>query len=70
MMQAENAELFFIADGETPPYGKRYQSADTFAHLVLPCVHRCRAFGLRIDAEGRVCIKGLRMQYSMFGNVK
>ncbi len=70
MMQAENAELFFIADGVTPPYGKPYRSADTFAHLVLPCVHRCRTFGLRMDATGKVCIKGMRMQYTMFGNVK
>ncbi len=70
MMQAEDAKLYFIADDQTPPYGKAYRSEDLHAHLVLPCVHRCRTFGVRMDAKGKVCIKGLRMQYSMFGNVK
>ncbi len=70
MMQVEDAKLYFIADGYTPPYGKWYQSADTFAHLVMPSIKRCRSFGLKIDATGKVCIKGMLMQYSMFGNVK
>ncbi len=70
MLQTDDTELSFVVDGEEPPYGKRYQSADTFAHLVMPGVSRCRTFAVKLKAIGKLCLKGLRMQYSMFGSVK
>ena len=70
MLQTDDAELSFVVDGEEAPYGKRYQSADTFAHLVTPGISRCRTFALKLKAIGKLCLKGLRMEYSMFGSVK
>ena len=70
MLQTDDAELSFVTDGEKPPYGKRYRSPDTFAHVVLPGIGRCRTFALKLQAFGKLCLKGLRMEYSMFGNVK
>ena len=70
MLQTDGAELAFITDGEEPRCGRPYRSADTFAHLVLPAVKRCRTFALKIQAVGKLCLKGLRMEYSLFGNVK
>jgi len=72
MMQTDGARIRFISDGVCPAGsdGQRYCAEDTRAHLVLPCIHRCRTFGLRIDAIGAMCIKGMMMKYTMFGNVK
>lgn len=70
MMKAEDAMLYFIADGTEPPYGREYRSDDLHAHLVLPAIKRCRSLAVRMEATGRLCIKGLRLQYSMFGAVK
>ncbi len=70
MLQTDDAEITVIVDGAEPPYGRRYKSADTFAHLVLPGISRCRTFALKLKAIGKLCLKGLRMEYSIFGNVK
>lgn len=70
MMQTENAEIRLITDGNEPRYGRPYRAADTFAHLVLPGISRCRTFALKIKAVGKLCLKGLRMEYSIFGSVK
>ncbi len=70
MLKSENARVRFIADGDTPPVGIPHQSDDLHAHMLLPCIKRCRTLAIKIDAIGNLCLGSIRVPYKLFGMVK
>lgn len=68
--QCDAATVRFIPDGTASTARKTFRDEVLRTHLIVPGVQRCQTLSVCVEAESKLAVRGLSIQYAPFGTVR